>query len=121
MTTPVDRPLPQPDRSTVCTLERSNTTQILQSTILQSTILRSDRFRLTVASVSPSVKGTYGITGVAIPGQPEPDHPCNAVLRWRRGFTKGTGSATCAVSDIYFADPAVTDRPGTITKFYLPN
>lgn len=47
--------------------------------------------------------------------------PCYMVMTNVQNVTKGTGSATCAVSDIYFADPAVTDRPGTITKFYLPN
>lgn len=47
--------------------------------------------------------------------------PCYMVMTNVQNVTKRTGSATCAVSDIYFADPAVTDRPGTITKFYLPN
>lgn len=47
--------------------------------------------------------------------------PCYMIMTNVQNVTKGTGSATCAVSDIYFADPAVTDRPGTITKFNLPN
>ncbi|BDL43033.1 hypothetical protein Abiwalacus_06070 [Akkermansia biwaensis] len=47
--------------------------------------------------------------------------PCYLVMTNVQNVTKGTGSATCAVSDIYFADPAVTDRPGTLTRFNLPN
>ena len=47
--------------------------------------------------------------------------PCYLVMTNGQNVTKGTGSATCAVSDIYFADPAVTDRPGTLTRFNLPN
>lgn len=47
--------------------------------------------------------------------------PCYMVMTNVQNVTKGTGSATCAVSDPYFADPAVTDRPGTLTRFNLPN
>ena len=43
--------------------------------------------------------------------------PCYLIMTDVKNVTKGTGTATCALSDPYFADPAVTDRPGTLTKF----
>lgn len=43
--------------------------------------------------------------------------PCYLIMTDVKNVTKGNGTATCAVSDVYFADPAVTDRPGTLSKF----
>lgn len=43
--------------------------------------------------------------------------PCYLIMTDVKNVTKGNGTATCAVSDLYFANPAVTDRPGTLSKF----
>lgn len=43
--------------------------------------------------------------------------PCYLIMNDVKNVTKGNGTATCSLSDPYFADPAVADRPGTLTKF----
>lgn len=43
--------------------------------------------------------------------------PCYLIMTDVKNVTKGNGTATCAVSDLYFVNPAATDRPGTLKRF----